>query len=86
MAPRGAVPDAGPMLEPHADGRRYRIVVTGRLTPRFAAAFDGLVVEEDGPPGRTGLVGRFADQAALHGMLDRLWALGIELEELRALD
>lgn len=74
------------MLEPHAESRRYRIVVTGRLTPRFAAAFDGLVVEEGAPSGRTGLVGRFADQAALHGMLDRLWELGIELEELRALD
>ena len=74
------------MLEPHAEGRRYRIVVTGRLTPRFAAAFDGLIVEEDGPPGRTGLVCRFPDQAALHGMLDRLWELGIELEAVHALD
>ena len=74
------------MLEPRVQGRRYRIVVAGRLTPRFAAAFDGLVVEEGGPPGCTGLVGRFPDQAALHGMLDRLWELGIELEDLRALD
>ena len=57
--------------------RTYRITVRGRLTERFASAFEGMAVE----PGRgeTGLVGEVADQAQLFGLLDRVRNFGLEL-------
>jgi hypothetical protein len=62
---------------------RYRIVVKGRLTPSFGAAFEG--VELELLPGATALVGTFTDQAQLYGMLERLRDLGIELVSVNAL-
>jgi hypothetical protein len=55
---------------------RYRVVVRGRLGEHLVAQFDGLECE----PGarECALVGTF-DQAALHGLLDRLRDLGIQL-------
>jgi hypothetical protein len=64
--------------------RRYEIVVRGRLTNRFGAAFEGLELEPRF--GKTALTGDFADQAQLHGVLDRLRDFGIELESVNALD
>jgi hypothetical protein len=63
---------------------RYRIVVRGRLSERFAAAFEGLRVEPG--PALTELSGPFADQSELHGVLDRLRDLGIELVSVNADD
>ena len=56
---------------------RYRIVVRGRLGDRLAPAFDSLVIESGA--GETSLTGVFRDQAALHGLLDRLRDLGIAI-------
>ena len=56
---------------------RYRVVVRGRLSQRLAAGFDGISVESG--DGQTTLTGCYLDQAQLHGVLDRLRALGIEL-------
>ena len=58
-------------------GRRYRIVLRGRLGKRFESAFDGMARE----PGRgqTVLVGEVRDQAHLYGLLDRLRDFGIDL-------
>ena len=60
----------------------YRLVVKGRLGGRLSSAFEGLTIE----PGRgeTALCGCFRDQAQLHGVLDRLRALGIELVSVNA--
>lgn len=60
----------------------YRLVVRGRLSERLASAFDGLTVEA--AEGQTVLSGRFLDQSQLHGVLDRLRALGIELVSVNA--
>ena len=56
---------------------RYRIVLRGRLSERFASTFDGMALE----PGadQTVLVGDVRDQAHLFGLLDRLRDFGIEL-------
>jgi hypothetical protein len=62
---------------------RYRIVVRGRLTPTFGAAFEGITFELQ--PGKTALEGSFTDQAQLYGILDRLRNLGIELVSVNAL-
>jgi hypothetical protein len=56
---------------------RYRITLRGRLTDRFAAAFDGMTLEP--APDRTVLVGDVRDQAHLFGLLDRVRDLGLEL-------
>lgn len=61
---------------------RYRIVIKGRLSESFAAGFEGVTVESSS--GRTVLEGDFADQSQLHGLLDRLRSLSIELVSIDA--
>ena len=56
---------------------RYRITLRGRLSDRFAAAFDGTSLEP--APDLTVLVGEVRDQAHLFGLLDRVRDLGLEL-------
>jgi hypothetical protein len=59
----------------------YEIRVKGHLASRWAAWFDGLnLTTEDG--GTTVLRGPVADQAALHGLLQKLRDLGIPLVSL----
>jgi hypothetical protein len=57
--------------------RRYRIVLSGRLTGPIADGFEHLELESGG--GETTLTGRLQDQAQLHGLLDRLRDRGIPL-------
>ena len=56
---------------------RYQVVVRGGLGPSFASAFEELELASRG--GETSLTGSFADQAQLHGLLDRLRDLGIPI-------
>lgn len=42
---------------------RYRIVLRGRLSERFASSFDGMVLEPG--PDQTVLVGELVDQLAV---------------------
>jgi hypothetical protein len=62
---------------PH-DAGRYEIRVQGRLHPRWAAWFDGmsLTTESDGT---TVIHGPVVDQAALHGLLQKLRDVGLPL-------
>ena len=62
---------------------RYEIRVKGRVSEETASAFDGLRV--DVRPVETVLHGDITDQAALHGLLDRVADLGLELIEVRRL-
>jgi hypothetical protein len=55
----------------------YRITLRGRLTDRFAAAFDGMALKSG--PDLTVLVGEVRDQAHLFGLLDRVRDFGLEL-------
>jgi hypothetical protein len=59
---------------------RYRLVVRGELHCRFAGAFPGMNLHPT--CGRTMIVGDVVDQSHLHGILDRLRNLGIELISL----
>lgn len=61
----------------------YTFRVTGRLTPGLLAALDGL--EARATSTDTLLVGRVLDRAALHGLIARIEALGLELVELKRL-
>ena len=72
-------------MEDHTSGHaRYRVVVRGRVGEHLAGAFDQL--ELDSRPGQTSLTGNFADQAQLHGLLDRLRDLGIHLISVNPVD
>ena len=70
-APRGAGP------------RRYEIFVRGHLGETMRCAFPDLRAQVRGPD--TVLTGALPDQAALHGVLAEIEALGLELLELRRL-
>jgi hypothetical protein len=61
---------------------RYRIVVAGELSRRFAPAFDGMTVQCGG--GETAITGVVVDQSQLHGLLDRVGDLGLELVSVNA--
>ena len=60
---------------------QYEIRVRGRVTPALLARFEGL--QSNVEPVETVLHGPLPDQAALHGMIDLVRALGLELVEVR---
>jgi hypothetical protein len=57
--------------------RRYRIVIEGELSDRFATEFEGMSLESG--RGKTFLQGEVVDQSHLHGILVRIQDLGLEL-------
>ena len=56
----------------------YEIRVKGHLDTRWAAWFDGLAIAR-GSDGITIIHGPVADQAALHGLLQKIRDLGLPL-------
>ena len=60
-----------------AKGASYKLVVRGELDDRFAYLFNGLEMERVG--GTTVLSGQVIDQAQLHGFIERIEELGLEL-------
>ncbi len=63
---------------------RYRVVVRGRLGEHLADSLGQLQL--DAQAGESSLTGTFADQAQLHGLLDRLRDLGIQLISVNPVD
>lgn len=63
----------------------YEIRLAGGLGPRWEAWFDGLTLRLEGD-GTTVITGPVADQAALHGMLQRIRDLGIPLVSVTRLE
>jgi hypothetical protein len=55
----------------------YQIVVRGEISKRYAQAFEGMEMESKS--GQTILTGEITDNSHLHGILDRIIALGLEL-------
>jgi hypothetical protein len=64
-------------------GTVYRIVVRSELSERYAVAFEGM--EMEAKYGDTVLTGRIIDQPHLHGILERINGLGLELLSVQAL-
>jgi hypothetical protein len=62
----------------HQNSGRYEIRVKGHLDTRWAAWFDGLTLTH-GSNGTTVIHGPVADQAALHGLLQKIRDLGLPL-------
>ena len=56
----------------------YEIRIVGHLEAHWSAWFEGLTVSQE-PAGTTSIQGPFADQAALHGVLQKVRDLGLEL-------
>ena len=64
---------------------RYEIRLTGRLDAHWAAWFDGLTVRQE-TDGTTVIGGPIADQAALHGVLQRVRDLGLPLVSVTSVE
>ena len=65
-----------------AQAANYRIVAEGVLDPVWLECLGGLEITEERQPGRpviTRLEGRPTDEAALQGVLDTLFMLGMRL-------
>jgi len=77
-----------PMSETHASqGTRhetgqYEIRLQGHLEPRWAAWFEGLTLTRE-DEGITLIRGPVADQAALHGLLQKVRDVGLPLISVR---
>lgn len=67
----------------------YEIRVQGELDPDWQAWFNGLAISQEPTgrqPGDTILTGPVADQAALRGLLCRLWDLNLTLLSVRRME
>ena len=67
----------------------YRIEVQGYLDENRSAWFDGLAIEPrvlEADASITTLTGRVVDQAALHGLLRKLYVLGLPLLSVQRLE
>ena len=60
------------------DSTEYEIRVKGHLDARWSAWFDGLSLTRE-PDGTTVISGAVVDQAALHGLLQKLRDVGMPL-------
>ena len=63
---------------PHHSPGRYEIRLRGHLDSRWAAWFDGLSLSNESD-GTTVIGGPVVDQAALHGLLQKVRDLGLPL-------
>jgi hypothetical protein len=67
-----------------ARGRQYRLVVRGELGEPFGFLFEGM--QMDRVAGTTVLTGTVIDQTHLHGLLQRIQELGLELVSIDPVD
>jgi hypothetical protein len=68
-----------------AGPQRYEIRLDGLLGPRWGAWFDGLSLTREAD-GTTALRGPVADQAALHGVLQKVRDTGLPLISVTPID
>ena len=68
-----------------SDPAYYAIRVRGHLPGQWAERFGGLAIDNL-PNGEALLTGNLADQAALHGVLNRILYLGLTLISLNRTD
>jgi hypothetical protein len=70
--------------QPWSQPQQYEIRFKGHMNRRRAQMFEGLEVVQ-GPDGETVLTGPVIDQAALHGILNRIRDLGVPLLSVKRL-
>lgn len=71
-------------MKTQSDANLYEIRLQGHLGPNALVWFEDFAVEYS-PAGETILRGPIVDQAALHGILNRICALGLSLTLFRQL-
>jgi hypothetical protein len=64
---------------------RYEISIKGHLSSRWATRFEGMTLTAR-PDGTTLIEGSIVDQAALHGLLNKLGDLGLPLLSISQVD
>ncbi|HEY5787965.1 MAG TPA: hypothetical protein VIT65_24655 [Microlunatus sp.] len=69
----------------HHGAGRYEIRIKGQLHARWAAWFDGLSLANEND-GTTILSGPVRDQAALHGLLQKVRDIGLPLISVQQID
>ena len=69
----------------HSDAGRYEIRIKGHLHSRWATWFDGMCLTNDSD-GTTVIAGPVLDQAALHGLLQKVRDVGLPLVSVRSVD
>ena len=72
------------MLSPPMAASRYELRIKGRLGEALLGTFAGFDAEVE--PVETVLRGEIEDQAALHGVLERIHEAGLEIVEVRKLE
>ena len=72
------------MYSDRARGKRYRLVLRGELGESFGFLFEGMQMNRLACT--TVLTGTVIDQAHLHGLLERIQELGIELVSFGPVD
>ncbi len=70
--------------QPWSEPQLYEIRFQGHLSSYRAQMFEGLEMVQ-GPEGETVLTGPVIDQAALHGILNRIRDLGVPLMSVKRL-
>lgn len=65
----------------------YQIIIQGQLGPDWSDWFEGMTIAPaaDQKEPLTTLTGLVTDQAALHGLLNRLYGLGLPLLSIKCL-
>jgi hypothetical protein len=58
---------------------KYQIQVQGTINERWSRWFDGMAIATVEQTSTTILTGRIADQAALRGIMAKLWDLNLSL-------
>ena len=61
----------------------YELVLRGEIGDRFGLLFEGMHLERT--PGHTVLSGLVLDQAHLHGLIEQIQELGLELVSINPL-
>ena len=69
----------------HSDAGWYEIRVKGHLDSRWATWFDGLILTNHSD-GTTVISGPLLDQAALHGLLQKVRDVGLPLVSVTSVD
>jgi hypothetical protein len=70
--------DTHPSSDTRREPRQYEIRLKGHLGARWSAWFDGLSLTQESD-GTTVIRGSVIDQAALHGLLNKVRDLGLPL-------
>ncbi|MBN2004030.1 MAG: hypothetical protein JXA21_11805 [Anaerolineae bacterium] len=60
-------------------GTIFQIKIQGELRENWSDWFNGMSISTEGDPSITTLTGTIADQAALRGILNKIWDLNLAL-------